>query len=433
MTAVAKPTLSTSSRDSKWVIGAFLALALAKLLLAIVVVPLVTNALGANYHSDLFPDDYDLIAQNLITGHGYRVYPDTSETMLRSPGFVIVLAAIFMVFGKSLFAVQIIQSLMSIATSVIVYLIARRLIKSDIGALFAAAIFLFHPVSLLSDTRGGVDTTLTLSLALSIWLLLKAIESGKSITYAICGLVIGYTMLVKASVALIFPFLFAYLVLKRYAKAFDLFRGFVLMAIMASLVMVPWVARNYMISGHFVPTMTVAGLAIFQGEQVQEHSESGKDSWELLDDASQEQLKIADQMGLRVHPDFFPQFYSVTDEIRFYNELAQRAWSAYRDHPTLLAKAIVHNAWAFWFQGRTVKATLINVAIMLPFLLLACWGGYRLVPGSAVGWILVIAVITYVMPHLVIISVARYSSTVIPFLSIFVAGVWFQRRTAETA
>jgi 4-amino-4-deoxy-L-arabinose transferase-like glycosyltransferase len=416
-------------RGNGLIVALFLGMAVVKLFVAFAVLPSVTGALGSNYHGDLFPDDYDLIAENIVAGHGYRVYVDTSETMLRSPGFVLPLAFIFLLAGKSLLVVQVIQSFMSILTSVFVYLIARRLLDSRIGSVLAAAVFLFHPVSLLSDTRGGVDTTLTLCLTATLWLLLRALETERLRDYVLCGLVLGYTMLVKASVALIFPFVFLYLVVRGQSRFTAVFRNFAIMAVMAALVMAPWVARNYAISGRFVPTMTVAGLALFQGEQVQKYSGSGKDSWELLDDAANEQLRIGDEMGLRMHKDFFPQFYRVTDEIDFYGELSRRAWADYRAQPMLLLQAVVHNSWAFWFQGRTAKATMLNMAIMVPFLALSLYGAFRVVPRNPVGWLLLIAVITYMLPHLVIISVARYSSAVIPILSVFVAGVWFTART----
>jgi hypothetical protein len=416
-------------RGNRLIVVLFVAMAVAKLLIAFAVLPMVTNALGANYHGDLFPDDYDLIAENLVNGNGYRVYADTSLTMLRSPGFVLLLAAIFMFVGKNLLVVQIIQSFMSILTSILVYFIAGRIFASRIGAVLAAAVFLFHPVSLLSDTRGGVDSTLTLCLTATIWLLLRALENGRLRDYVLCGTVLGYTMLVKASVALIFPFIFLFVVTKGPLRITTAFRNFALMAVVAALVMTPWVARNYLISGRFVPTMTVAGLAIFQGEQVQKNSSNGKDSWELLDDASNEQLRIGDEMGLRMHKDFFPQFYSVTDEVDFYSELSRRAWEDYRAQPMLLVRAVVHNTWAFWFQGRTAKATLLNMVIMVPFLALSLYGAVRIIPRHPLGWMLLIVVITYMLPHLVIISVARYSSTVIPILSIFVAGTWFAVRT----
>jgi 4-amino-4-deoxy-L-arabinose transferase-like glycosyltransferase len=405
----------------------FLLLLVLKALIAFAFIPTLTHVLGENYKSNLFPDDYDLIADNLINGHGYRVYADSSETMLRSPGFVLVLAGIFALFGKTLLVVQIVQYLMSAATAVIVYFISQRLFGVKPVSLLAVFLFLFHPVSMLSDTRAGSDTTLTLCLTATIWLLLRAIDSQRWWDFVLSGLALGYSMLVKATVALIFPVVFLFLIWppKMRRPLWVTFRHFSLAAITAALVMTPWVVRNFEISEQFVPTMTVTGLAIFQGEEAERNAGNGEDSRDLLDDAAKEQVRIGHEMGLRMREDFFPQFYRVQDEISFYDELARRGWTQYREHPALLARAIVHNCWAFWFQGRTYKATLINIIVMLPFMLIFLGGAVVAVRRERRSWILVIAVVMYVLPHLVIIAVARYSAAVVPLMCVLAACILF--------
>src|ERR1700733_5646697 len=413
--------------SARAMVTVFLLLLFLKAVIAFALIPGLTHALGENYKSNLFPDDYDLIADNLIDGHGYRMYADTSETMLRSPGFVLVLAGIFALFGKSLLVVQIVQYLMSAVIAAIVYFISQRLFGVRLVSLLAVFLFLFHPVSMLSDTRAGTDTTLTLCLTTTIWLLLRAIDSQRWWDYVLSGLALGYTMLVKATVALIFPALFLFLIwpLKMRRPFWLTSRRFVLAAITAALVMTPWIVRNFEISGRFVPSMTVTGLAIFQGEEAERNAGNGEDSKDLLGDAGMEQLRIGHEMGLRMREDFFPQFYRVQDEILFYDELARRGWTQYMKHPALLARTVVHNCWAFWFQGRTYKATLINIIVMLPFMLIFLCGAVIAVRRERRSWILVISVVMYVLPHLVIIAVARYSAAVVPLMCVLAACILF--------
>jgi 4-amino-4-deoxy-L-arabinose transferase-like glycosyltransferase len=412
---------------ARTVVAVFLLLLILKALIAFALIPALTQVLGENYKSNLFPDDYNLIADNLINGHGYRVYADTSETMLRSPGFVLVLAGIFALWGQTLLTVQIVQYLMSAVTAAIVYFISQRLFGVRLVSLLAVFLFLFHPVSMLSDTRAGTDTTLTLCLTTTIWLLLRAIDSQRWWDYVLSGLALGYTMLVKATVALIFPALFLFLIwpFKMRRPFWLTSRRFVLAAITAALVMTPWVVRNFEISGRFVPSMTVTGLAIFQGEEAERNAGNGEDSKDLLDDAGMEQLRIGHEMGLRMREDFFPQFYRVQDEILFYDELARQGWTQYMKHPALLARTVVHNCWAFWFQGRTYKATLINIIVMLPFMLIFLCGAVIAVRREGRSWILVISVVMYVLPHLVIIAVARYSAAVVPLMCVLAACILF--------
>ncbi len=402
----------------------FLIMFAVKAVVALIVFPSIGQLLGANYHSDMFPDEYDKIAENLVLGNGYRVFADTSLTMLRSPGFVVLLAGIFWVFGKSLFAIQVVQYFMSAGTAVLVYLIARRLVASALLSTIAATVYLFHPIVVISDSRGGVDTTLMLCITATMWLLYRAIERVRAWDFIALGLIVGYTMLVKPSVALIFPSVFVFLLFSsvRRGSIALLTRNFMVTAIVASIVMLPWVVRNYELSGGFVPTMTVGGLAVFQGVEVIKNRDNGEDHRLLLDDAAAEQIRIGHSMGLQMREEFFPQFYNVHDEVTFYNELGRRAWAEYLADPALLMQAVIHNGWAFWLQGRTKIATIMNMFLMIPFLILTTFGAIKIVRRQRSGLILIIVIVAFMLPHLVIIALARHCSTIIPLMAILAAG-----------
>jgi 4-amino-4-deoxy-L-arabinose transferase-like glycosyltransferase len=407
------------------VVRLFLLMLAIKAVIAFLAFPLISQVLGSNYHSDLFPDQYDAIAENLAAGNGYRVFTETAPTMLRSPGFVVLLAGIFFLFGKGILAVQVVQYFMSAGTAIFVYLITNRLVAMPRVSIVASAVYLFHPMVLVSDSRGGVDTMLMLCMTVSTWLLYRAIDRRRISDFVFLGLAFGVTMLVKPSVALILPAVGLFLMLARsiwQSSLVQLIRNFAITGLVAGLVLVPWVVRNYEISGHFVPTMTVGGLALFQGVEVVKHSGENKDHLELLDDAAVEQSRIAHEMGLHIYEGFFPQFYTVDDELKFYNELGRRAWEDYREHPMLLVRAIVHNSWAFWFQGRTEMATILDLFIMVPFLVLSTIGAVSVISREPRGWILVITIVAFMLPHLVIIALARHCSTIIPLLAVLTAG-----------
>lgn len=422
---------SFRSLSNKQIVIAFSILLAFRLLIAFVIVPVLMHRVGANYVSELFPDRYGLIADNLVNGLGYRVYPDTSLTMLRSPGFVLVLAAIFACFGKSLLAVQIVQFILSALTSFMVYGLTNKLFRVSQISLFAAALFLFHPAVMFAETRGGVDITLIFCFTLMIWLLFRALELESIRSFILFGLAFGYTLLVKASVALVFPAAFLVVLLGMPRRPGILIRNFILAGVTAVLVMSPWVLRNYEISGKFVPTMTVGGLAMFQGMYTIEHQNQGLDDFQLLENASQAQIKIGHAMGLPMRADFFPQFYSPQQEVTFYRALGERAWSEYLHSPTLLGRAIVHNLWSFWFEGRTKTATLINIVIMAPFLGMCIYGGMRAVRREPRCWILVAAILAFMLPHLLIIAIMRHSTTLLPIMAILAAASLLPRSSAS--
>jgi hypothetical protein len=184
---------------------------------------------------------------------------------------------------------------------------------------------------------------------------------------------------------------------------------------------VPWVVRNYLVSGQFVPTMTVGGLAMFQGVHVVKNLGSGKEHWQLIDEAAADQLRVAREMNLRVRPEFFPQFYAPADEISYYDELGRRAWEELRSSPALLLRALGHNAWAFWFQGRSSRATLLNVLLTAPFLILMVLGAWRSRGAHTAHAAVLSAIVALILPYLLIIGMARYHVPLIPLVAIFAA------------
>ena len=113
----------------------------------------------------------------------------------------------------------------------------------------------------------------------------------------------------------------------------------------------PWVIRNYNLTEKFIPTMTIGGLAAFQGLYVIEHRSTGKQHYEICFDAEKETARIADAMGLHTRHGFFPQFYSPKDEVRYYRALGEKVKAEYQKSPSLLLRVVFHNLWRFWFQG----------------------------------------------------------------------------------
>jgi hypothetical protein len=164
--------------------------------------------------------------------------------------------------------------------------------------------------------------------------------------------------------------------------------------------------------------MTVGGLSAFQGLYVVQHHSSGKQHYELLDEAAAEQARIADDMGLRVKHDFFPQFYSAKDELRFYRALGDKAKAEYWRSPLLLVRAGLYNLWSFWFQGKTNRATILNMILTIPFLILVTIGSLAAFRRELSIGLLLIFVAAFVAAHLPVIAVARYYIPLVPLLAI---------------
>jgi hypothetical protein len=190
------------------------------------------------------------------------------------------------------------------------------------------------------------------------------------------------------------------------------------LVLVSAAVLSPWIIRNYALSGDFVPTMSVAGKAAFEGLYVATHLHTGREDYLLVEDAGDEENLIARQMGLRFKPGYYPQFYTISDEVKFYSHLGDIVKRRYLEQPSLLLDVIGFNARGFWVQGRTAKATTLNTILELPFLALAIWGVY-------VGWrqhLMVGPILffigTFYAAHVAILGQARYHMPLIPLIAI---------------
>jgi hypothetical protein len=420
-----KKNLSNLRIKWPWVVAAICILPLNALLL-FVVIPKVSSRTNWLYNSDGYVDTYEQIAENLAAGHGYRVYPDTARTLSREPGYPVLLAGLFWMFGDKLTTVQLANMLFTFATAGLIALLARRVSGSKVVILGAPLLFLFHPGTLIAESRGGVEAAFTFFLVLFMLTVYRAIETRGWFDYLLSGAALGATVLTR-STPLLFPVL-----LLAYVAAIEpkrswlrLCRNGAIMAIAAATILSPWIIRNYSLVGKFVPTASVLGISAHAGLYNNTHY-SGAESWALVDrQGARERRRLAEDLGYPFKVEalgYFQDFYSSRDEVRFSDYLLNQVIGEYRRSPSLFVKCVGANLFNFWFRGKTTESTRLNLILEVPYLFLAMAG---LVVAVRNGLFNSVAPVLLLIAYLVAVSVvvlaqARYSVPLIPFLSIFV-------------
>jgi 4-amino-4-deoxy-L-arabinose transferase-like glycosyltransferase len=400
-----------------------------------VVIPEMSSHIDQFYNGNQYADGYDEIAANLVSGKGYRFRPDTAKTLTREPGFPILLAGIFIVFGKNFTAVKLANMLLAFAAACLMTQIARRLSSSQVLMLGSPLLFLFHPGTLIAESRGGSEILFTFLLTLFILTVYRALKSGTWWDYLVSGGVLGLTLLVR-STPILFP-----LVLLGYLLVFErqanpkvaVFRNITAMGIAMFVVLSPWIIRNYAQTGKFVPTASVLGVAAQTGFYLSTHHPIGN---MFIDrEAACERNKLADGLGYHFKEGYYQYFYSSTDEVNFSHYLVQRVIGEYQRSPMLLIRVVGVNLLNFWCGGRTWKSVAMNAAVQLPLLLLAIIGivislrndQFKSVAPLA---LLIVYIVAVSVP---ILALARYSVPLIPFLSILacITLVASQRRLSR--
>ncbi len=392
-------------------------------LLVLALIPALGRHLVPSLNQDKAGDGYDYIALNLASGNGYRFYPDTASTLMREPGYPLILAGLIVAFGQSFFAVKVVNVLFALGTAYLIARVVRSLSTSQWPMLAAPLLYLFHPGTLIAESRCGVEVIFSFLIVLFVLTLMRAIESAKARAYMISGLVLGITVLVR-SVPLLFPiWLLAYLLLfeRRRASIFLACRNVAILMATVLIVLSPWIIRNYRLTGKFVPTASVLGVSAQAGQYINMHRSEGKPWWLLDREAAYERDRIAAQLGYPAKDDYYYQtFYRTADEIKFSNFLFARVVNEDKKAPLVFVKFAARNLFNFWFTGKSRSATAQNVLVQLPYIVLAGIGiviGIKNGLARTLGPILLFCVYM-VTVYLPILAQARYSVPLVPFLSI---------------
>ena len=202
----------------------------------------------------LSPDPFDWIsiATRIAGGEGLG-------GTFRPPGYSAFLAAIFFIFGKSITAARLAQSLLGAGTCLLAYGSARRLYNSLAGRIAAVLVccypyFIAYSADLLSETLQAF------LLALGTWLLIKTGDEPTWENAALTGAAIAASALTK-SVVLPFFFLAGFWLWWRTSS----FKTAFLAGFFALLAVFPWSARQYLSGSGSVsapvstPWLTLAG------------------------------------------------------------------------------------------------------------------------------------------------------------------------------
>jgi hypothetical protein len=191
----------------------------------------------------------------------------------------------------------------------------------------------------------------------------------------------------------------------------------------ALAILSPWIARNYLLVGKFVPTATVLGISAHAGLYNNTHY-SGAESWAMVDrQGARDRRRLAQELGYPFKVEaqgYFQDFYSSRDEVKFSDYLVNRVIGEYKRSPELFVRCVGRNLFNFWFRGKTSVSTRLNLILEVPYLLLAMAGLVMAVRNgpfdAVVPMLLLIAYIVAV--SVVVLAQARYSVPLIPFLSI---------------
>lgn len=404
---------------------------IAALLLGLVVrVAVIANTGGLEIRIE-DEKQYAELAASLLNGRGYSW--DTGEpTSLRPPLYPALLAAIWWVTGEgNLQAVRIVQVVIAALTSLVVFFIGRRVFDARVGALAAAATWLY-PSFIYANVTVLTETLYTFLLMAFVWAAVVCVDTRRPWPAVACGAVLGLSALTRSVLwplpLVLCPLLAALLPRGRDRAVLPLL---VLLGYVA--IVAPWSVRNTQLQGTFTVVDTMGGLNLRMGNY--EHTPEDR-MWDAVSLTGQESWVY--DFTQEAHPE--PATEGAKDK------WAQRkAIEFMAEHPWTTMRRIVIKFGDFWGLEREFIAgvqqglyrppgwfalfTAIAISMSYATIALASIAGMGL---SGPPWrrhvLLLIPVLAISGAHSIVFGHSRYHLPLVPILSLYASTLLVDRR-----
>lgn len=353
---------------------------------------------------------YDVIAQNIVSGAGYREEPekDISQDFAIArvgPLYEYFLAGLYKVFGHNYGPVWLAQALLHALSAWLLYL-ASCLIFADSGyrrrlALWAAAIFAFYPDLIEISAMLLTETLYLFLVCLLIYLFFLYRDKNKFWLAPVLGLAAGLATLSRPPVLFLIPVFLFYFWRKRLG------RPAVLFLIALFLVFIPWTARNYQVYGEIMPFGAAGNYNFWIGNW---HGGNGEQN-----------------------PQPFHSAFTATHDIKEINGESLRQFGSFlREHPAEFLKLTalrvskyfsVIRPMGFWFyqSGLGQALFVFSSAAASVFLFVLSLGGVIRAAASKEKNLYYLLAFAFFTPLIIFVTVVetRYRFQIYPMLSIF--------------
>lgn len=418
----------------------------------------LTRGLGIGL-DDMF--QYDMLARSLASGNGFRWYAQEDlkliepyvdfdlssakgyhpeigvSTSFRAPLYPAFLAVVYFINGldfSRFFAARLVQAiLLGAPLAPLTYLLARDLFfpldkarnrrsltppdmpESTLGgemektARIAAWIVACYPILLVYPLGLGTENLFFVLLLSSFLFLLKAIGQPSTFHFLLSGFFLALTALTR-SVILPFAVLAFFVLLILHRR-----RAFIFLFAFLAVVS-PWVVRNSLLHGRLTGIETSMGYNLYLGYHPQGDGSfifgPSLDLLTIMDDAERDRIGAQKALEfIQAQPGRFVPL--AVKRLGYFFGLEKRVLMYFYSNNIL---------------GYIPPPVLLTVAaiLLLPFVFVSTSAafGLALLRSSPQTVLLALLFISYILPHVFILSEDRFHLALIPFLAILAARCW---------
>ena len=397
------PGLAADGGGSRWIWLAVLSVALVMRLAFVAVVPRVIAWSDGR--------EYDELARRLVDHGTYGL------RALRAPGYPTLMAAAYLVFGKSLLALRLVEAALGTVTVGLVGVIGTRLFGRCAG-LIAASLTALHPVLAFLPSTQYSENTVVLVIALALGAAFGAWRKGGWWRWATAGALLGVATLVRPNAILMWPGLaLGFMVVLVRER-----RGWFLPLLVASLALVlaitPWEVRNHRVFGRWFFITTGGGRSLWLGNNP--WTDCVTSVYAQPDSATQAEIgRLPDEFALDAY-----YHRKAVEFIRDHPARAARLYgiklgNLFALYPEPYTRSFM-SAWARWAQG--LASVVVYAGVLLAF---------RRWRDEPALWPLTASIVAYSLVNALYYSVLRYRMVFEPCLLLMAglgwAGAWAHR------
>ena len=284
--------------------------------------------------------DYQRVAQLLRQG-GLSSFLSSSSplsdlnTLGHPPGYSMLIAMVFSIFGDSNAAVQFVQIICDALAAVVIFLIMAELLPTT-PALIAGLLAAFSPQFAWNSVLLLPDSLAVPPILLAIYCLARAVKNPRVVTFISTGALIGISCWLRAN-AMLLTFFLAAAVLVLLSREIESKRRwqYALSVIFGTLLIVlPLTIRNAIVFHRFIPLSLGAGQTLLEG--IADYDPAGRFDIPHTDIGIMKQEAEQSQ-----RPDYYGTLFNPDGVERERARLA-RGFGVIRAHP-------------FWFSGVMIR------------------------------------------------------------------------------
>lgn len=350
--------------------------------------------------------DYDKLAVHLVQQGSYSMDGITPATF-RPPGYPFFLSGVYALFGRSVVAVRVSQSILGALTILVLYLLSARIFSRRVGR-FAAFTLAIYPLHVYLASTLFPQTLFTLFLALIVYFLFIWRERATVLLNVAIGILFAFGALVRPPLLVFMPVALGWGFIAAKQKWLFLKRDLWLILLSFMVVFTPWLYRNYHVLGT-VSLATNGGRNFWLGN----NEATTRDSGNGLPLTRQLQRKLAAAQT------------EAEKESIYYGE----AFEFIRNQPLRAVKRTLGKLLNFWrfypdpssgYKTAPSLSKVLGVIFYTPVILLC-------LPGVTRGWrnhrqettLFVLMVASFNLLYAAFFSTVRFRLPLDPFLILF--------------